>query len=31
MISLSITEFSRKIKTMLDLVEYKGEEIVLAI
>ena len=29
MISLSITEFSRKLKTMLDLVEYKGEEIVL--
>lgn len=29
MISLSTTEFARKIKSMLDLVEYKGEEIVL--
>lgn len=29
MISLTVTEFARKIKTMLDLVEYKGEEIVL--
>ena len=29
MISVSVTEFSRKLKTMLDLVEYKGEEIIL--
>ena len=29
MISLSITEFSKKMKAMLNLVEYKGEEIVL--
>ena len=29
MISLSTTEFARKIKSMLDLVEYKGEEIIL--
>lgn len=29
MISLSVTDFSRKLKTMLDLVEFKGEEIVL--
>ena len=29
MISVSVTEFSRKIKKMLDLVEHKGEEIVL--
>lgn len=29
MLSLSITEFSRKLKDMLDLVEFKGEEIVL--
>ena len=29
MLSVSVTEFSRKIKTMLDLVEFKGEEIIL--
>ena len=29
MLSLSITEFSRKLKDMLDLVEFKGEEIIL--
>lgn len=29
MISLTVTEFSRKLRSMLDLVEYKGEEIVL--
>lgn len=26
---LSVTEFSRKLKDMLDLVEFRGEEIVL--
>ncbi len=29
MILLSITDFSRNLKAMLDLVEFKGEEIVL--
>ena len=29
MISLTITEFSRKLKSIMDLVEYKGEEVVL--
>ena len=29
MISITVTEFSRKLRTMLDLVEYKGEELVL--
>ncbi|HAK46535.1 MAG TPA: type II toxin-antitoxin system Phd/YefM family antitoxin [Spirochaeta sp.] len=29
MISLSVTDFSRKLKTMLDLVEFRGEEIIL--
>lgn len=29
MITLTVTDFVRKIKSMLDLVEYKGEEIVL--
>ncbi len=29
MLSLSVTEFSRKLKDMLDLVEFRGEEIVL--
>jgi antitoxin (DNA-binding transcriptional repressor) of toxin-antitoxin stability system len=29
MISVSVTDFARKLKTMLDLVEYRGEEIVL--
>lgn len=29
MILLSVTDFSRKLKAMLDLVEYKGEEIIL--
>lgn len=29
MLTLSVTEFSQKIKAMLDLVEFEGEEIVL--
>lgn len=29
MLSITVTDFSRKLKTMLDLVEYKGEEIIL--
>ena len=29
MITLTTTEFARKLKIMLDMVEYKGEEIIL--
>jgi PHD/YefM family antitoxin component YafN of YafNO toxin-antitoxin module len=29
MLSLTVTDFSRKLKAMLDLVEYKREEIIL--
>ena len=29
MLLLSVTDFSRNLKAMLDLVEFKGEEIVL--
>ena len=29
MITLTTTEFARKIKAILDLVEYKGEEVIL--
>jgi antitoxin (DNA-binding transcriptional repressor) of toxin-antitoxin stability system len=29
MIVLNVTDFSRKLKAVLDLVEYKGEEVIL--
>ena len=29
MINITVTEFTRKIRKMLDLVEYRGEEIIL--